>query len=229
MLNAVTVTDNDSAQWSQFLTDFPGAYKSFLDNRAALQQLAPTVAKRPELQAQYMDLMQRSDELAPKLAKLKGVYDTVSGFFRSAGKVYDSAVDATSRAIESVANTVSAARKWLGLGCPPGERPAGELAELGIAPIVVGIAAGAALATLSALVYWVADAYKFSKRVNLAVELENRGYNSTQISQLLNSALGPPQEGGFLKDARSLMITGGLILVGVLLLPRLLESFNSRR
>lgn len=216
-LSGTSVAENDASQWARFLTDFPGAYKAFQDNRAGLTSIAAYVQRHPELQASYSALVARSNALQPKLAELKSVYDNVSGFFKGAGKVYGTAVDATSRAIESVANTIASARKALGLG------------ELGIAPIIVAIGAGVALATLSALVAWVTDTYKFSKRVNTMMELEQRGYSPEQAAALVNNVLGKPpaDKGGLSETVNQIAWIAGLGLLAVFFGPMIRDALAS--
>lgn len=218
MLSAVTVTAQDAQQWGAFLRDFPGAFRSFTDNRAALLKLQPYVyGKHPELRAQYDGMLARANELAPKLATLKRIYDQLSGFFGKTADVYRGAVDATSLAIEKVAGGISAARRALGLG------------ELGIAPLVLAIGAGAALVTIGATVKWITDAFAMSKRMNALMELEAKGYAPEQAADVLNRVLGKPGEkvGGLEATAAQLLWIGGLLLLGWFAVPRILERVRA--
>lgn len=223
MLGQVTVLDQDAASWGAFLRDFPGAYRAFLDNRAALVKLQPYIyAKHPELRAQYDSLLARANTLAPKLATLKGIYDQLKKFFGAAANVYQSAVDATSVAIEKIAGGITAARRFLGLG---------EVdEELGLPPLVLAIGAGAAIATVGAVVYWIADAYKFAKRTNALQELEAKGYSAEQAAAAVRGALGDPDKpGAIAQTASTLLWLGGALGALWIFGPMIRDMLSSRR
>ena len=223
-LGAVTVTDQDVANWTDFLKDFPGAYKAFMDNRSGLLKQADYIRSQPaDIQQAYAELVARADAIAPKLAELKGVYDSVSGFFSKIGSgvssVYQSAVDSTSQAIEAAAGWIASARRALGLG------------ELGIAPIVIAVGAAAALAVLGAVTKWVADAFMFSKRLDAMRELQNRGYSPSEAADAVNSVLGKPGDkpGTIEKAVTSLLWVAGIGVTLWLFGPKIRAALSGGR
>lgn len=208
----------DAPAWSQFVRDFDGAYKSFVDNRNALLQLGPYIqSKHPELLPQYQSLLQRSNALAPKLQALAETRQKVGGWLGTLGTVYQSAVDATSRAIEKAAGLVSSARRALGLG------------ELGIAPVVVIVGVAAAAATLAGITKWVSDAFLFAKRLNALQELEQRGYTVDAAAAAVNQVMGKPDApGGLERTVSSILWVVVLAVIGVPIVSKLLSSSSSR-
>lgn len=207
----------DAPAWSQFVRDYDGAHRAFLENRNALVQLGPYIQTRhPELLSQYQSLLQRANDLAPKLQMLADTRAKVGSWLGALGTVYQSAVDATSRAIETAAGLVGAARRALGLG------------ELGVVPlVVVGVAAAAGL--LALITKWVSDAFLFSRRLNMLQELEAKGYSPDQAAAAVNKAVGPPNAPGSLERTLStalwLVVLG---LVGVPIVMKLLDSGGRR-
>lgn len=210
---ATELATQDAPAWSQFVRDFDGAYKSFVDNRNALIALGPYIQQRhPELEPQWRDMLDRANSLLPKLQALADTRARVAGWLGSLGTVYQSAVDITSRAIENVANAVSAARRALGLG------------EMGVVPVVVVVlGVAAAGVTLAAITKWVADAYLFSRRLNTLQELEAKGLAPDAAANAVNKVMGNPNApGGIERTLSQVLWIGGLFVIGMLVLPRLL-------
>jgi uncharacterized protein YukE len=209
----------DAPAWSQFVRDFDGAYKSFMENRNALLMLGPYIqAKHPELQAQWADMLDRANALLPKLQALADTRARVTSWLGALGTVYQSAIDMTSRAIEGVANAVSAARRSLGLG------------GLGVVPVVVVvIGVAAAGVTLAAITKWVADAYLFSRRLNTLQELEARGLTPVDAANAVNKVLGQPNApGGIERTLSQILWIVAAVGLGLVVLPRLLSPPPSR-
>jgi hypothetical protein len=214
---AVTLNAGEAPAWSQFVRDFDGAFKGFNDSRAGLLRLGPYVqAKHPELLAQYNELLARANALQPKLQMLADTRARVAGWLGSLGRVYQSAVDATSQAIESAADWISAARKRLGLG------------ELGIAPVLVVVGVGAAAAGLVLITKWISDSYIFAKRLNAMQDMESRGYTATQAADAVNRVLGKPGEGGIEQTISRILWVGGLVAIGLWALPKLLDRMQAK-
>jgi hypothetical protein len=209
----------DAPAWSQFVRDFDGAYKSFVDNRNALMQLGPYIqTKHRELLPQYTSLVQRANDLAPKLQALADTRAKVSGWLGSLGKVYQSAVDATSIAIERAAGLVGAARRALGLG------------ELGIAPVIVVVGAAAAAGALVLVTKWVSDTYLFAQRLNAMQALEAKGYGPEQAAAAVNQVMGPPNApGGLERTASTILWIVAALIIGGPIIKQLLSSSSSGR
>jgi hypothetical protein len=208
----------DAPAWSQFVRDFDGAHRSFIDNRNALLQLGPYIqSKHPELLTQYQSLVQRSNTLAPQLQALADTRARVGGWLGTLGSVYQSAVDATSLAIERAAGWVSSARRALGLG------------DLGLVPVVaVGIAA--AVGALALVTKWVSDTYLFARRLNAMQELEARGYTAAEAATRVNQVMGNPDApGGIERTLSTIMWIVALAGIGIPLVMRLIDSNGSDR
>lgn len=215
---AVTLNANEAPAWSQFVRDFDGAYKAFNDNRAGLLRVGPYVqSTHPELLAQYNDLLARANALQPKLQMLADTRTRVVGWLGTLGRVYQTAVDATSQAIETAADWIAAARKRLGLG------------ELGIAPVLVVVGVVAAAAGLALITKWIADSYMFSKRLNALQDIESRGYSATQAADAVNRVLGKPGENGIEQTISRVLWIAGLAAIGLWVLPKLLEQMSKAR
>jgi hypothetical protein len=215
---AVTLNASDAPAWSQFVRDFDGAYKAFNASRAGLVQLGPYVkAKHPELLVQYDALLARANALQPKLAMLADTRARVAGWLAGLGRVYQTAVDATSQAIETAADWIAAARKRLGLG------------ELGIAPVLVVVGVAAAGAGLVAITKWVSETYMFAKRLNALQDAEARGMTPEQAAAYINSAMGPPNKPGGLEQTISRVLwIGGLVVIAVWALPKVIEQLTRK-
>jgi hypothetical protein len=215
---AVTLNASDAPAWSQFVRDFDGAYKGFNDSRAGLIRVGPYVqAKHPELLAQYNDLLTRANALQPKLQMLADTRARVAGWLGTLQHVYQTAVDATSQAIETAADWIAAARKRLGLG------------ELGVAPVLVVIGVGAAAAGLALITKWISDTYMFAKRLNAMQDMESRGYSPEQSADAVNRVLGKPGEGGIEQTISRMLWIAGLAAIGLWVLPKVLELMGSRK
>lgn len=212
------LVERDAVTWAQFLRDFDGAHKTFLENRQALIAVGPYVrTNHPDMVPQYEALLARANDLAPRLAQLAGIKGTVAGWLESLGsgisRLYQGAVDATSQAIERIAGGISAARRMLGLGAYD--------EGLGAAPILVPVAAATAAALVVATTKWVADAYLFARRVNALQELQAKGMSASEAAQALNRVLGDPAApGGIERTLRQvvwvLALGGGLWLMATL-------------
>lgn len=211
---AVTLSASDAPAWSQFVRDFDGAYKAFTDNRAGLMRVGPYVqSKHPELLPQYNALLSRANALAPKLAMLADTRARVAGWLGGLGRVYQTAVDATSQAIETAADWITAARRRLGLG------------ELGIAPVLVVVGVAAAGTALTLITKWISETYTFAKRVQALQDMEARGYSAEQAADAVNRALGPPgQRGGIEDTIKTILWVLGLGAAAIYLLPKLLDE-----
>lgn len=209
----------DALTWSQFLRDFDGAYRTFTENRQALIAVGPYVrAKHPELMPQYDSLLQRANELAPRLTQLASMKGTVAGWLQSSGitRAYQGAVDATSAAIEKVANGINAARRALGLG------------DLSAVPLLVPIAAAGAVAVTIAVTKWVSDAYLMAKRLNALQELEAKGYTADEAASTLNKVLGDPEKAGSIERTLQQVLWIVAIGGGLFLLSRMMDSAPRR-
>jgi hypothetical protein len=204
----------DAPAWSQFVRDFDGAYKSFVDNRAALLQLGPYIrASHSELLPQYQLLLQRAAILAPQLQALADTRAKVAGWLASIGAVYKAAVDATSRAIERAAGVVDAARRALGLD------------GLGVAPVVAIVGVAAAGVTLTLITRWVADTYLFAKRLNAMQELERKGYTAAEAANAVNDVMGQPgAPGGIERTVSTILWVVALVGIGLPLVSNLLQQ-----
>jgi hypothetical protein len=209
----------DAPAWSQFIRDFDGAARSFASNRAALAHLAPYIqGKHPELLSQYQALVSRSNTLAPKLQALADTRARVAGWLGAIGNVYQTAVDATSLAIERAAGFITSARRSLGLG------------QLGIAPVIVVIGVVAAGATLALITKWVADTYMFAKRVNAMQELEAKGYSAEAAANAVNQVIGKPgAPGGIERTLSSILWVVAISVIAMPLISRMLQPSNSRK
>lgn len=216
---AVQLSANDAPAWSQFVRDFDGAYKSFNSSRAGLMQLGPYVQqKHPELGAQYAELLGRANALAPKLQMLADTRTRVAGWLGGLSRAYQTAVDATSQAIETAADWIAAARKRLGLG------------ELGIAPVLVVVGVAAAGAGLALITKWISDTYIFAKRLNALQDMEARGYTPEQAAKAVNDVLGPPgAKGGIEQTISRVLWIAGLAAIGLWVLPKVMEQMSKAR
>lgn len=209
----------DAPAWSQFVKDFDGASRSFADNRAALARLAPYIqSKHPELLSQYQALVSRSNTLAPKLQALADTRAQVSAWLGTLGRFYQTAVDATSLAIERAADLISSARRSLGLG------------NLGIAPVIVVVGVVAAGATLTLVTKWVADVYMFARRLNAMQELEAKGYAPQAAADAVNNVMGKPgAPGGLERTVSSILWVVALSVIAAPLISRMLQGRGSHK
>lgn len=208
--------ERDAPAWSQFIRDFDGAHRAFNENRAGLRAQLPYLQqKHPELLPQAQTLLARSDALASKLASLAATRASVAGWLGSLGRAYQTAIDYTSRAMESAADAWAAARKRLGLG------------DLGIAPVIVVVGLAAASATLISVTKWISEAFVMAKRVNTLRDLEAQGYSAGEAADVVNKTMGKPNEPGGLE--RTLTTIAWVVAIGIIaaaVLPGLLGNRN---
>lgn len=154
---ADTLSQNNAQSWYQWVLDFDKAWAAFQTNYQGLLAQADFVKSHPELQATYASLVSRGQDLYNKLLGLKQTRDTVVNW------------------LNGVSNTASEAYTWL--------KGVFGLSGLGFLPAIpLAITLTVAAAAITAVTYWLTDAYKFAQQIDEARRLEATGMSPSQAA-----------------------------------------------
>lgn len=155
--------------WRNLLSSYTSAVHNLVTNYNALKARGPYIrANRPAEIPAYDALVRRGDE---NLARMRGVNAALQSFTRFSQGVTSTAA-APFRAIGS----------WLGLG---------EVGAVAV-PVVAIASLGAAVAAVAIVSAWVADAQKFTSRLNMADQLIAGGSTPAEAARAVNALVGPP-------------------------------------
>lgn len=242
---AVELQAADAGSWWDWVTNYDQTYQQFVTNYGALQNLNFYInTAHPELVGQYNDLMSRAQASMDQLNALKATRDYVYSWIQWLGSGAAQGVNFVTSAAQSTYDYMKSVLGLSGLGecsgnclgCSCGK---GQMAGLGIAPVVV-IDLAAAVAALIVIGYWIKDAYNFAQRVNALQQqeayLQAQGVPAAQAAQqaqaIVDNTLGPAPGSAASINSNLLGIPWTYLVFGavaIFLGPPLIEAMGSKK
>lgn len=224
---SVTLTPDQAASWSQWVTNFDGAVSQ---TRAAYNRLLglQSVAQQMDAatRARYNQLISDGQNQLQALTNLQQQRNSVASWLSSVGQGISSFASGITTSVENVASGA-----WTGLQNAWNSLFAPKSQSMGVVPIiVVGVSIVAAAAVVYAAIQWAQQAQAESARLEEMHRLQAQGQTPAQAAAIVAQTLGPP--GTALTGAASILgfnPTPLMLGIGALIiLPSLLGVLRRR-
>ncbi len=173
----------DAPSWFDFVTNFDATKKAFDDNYTALLQVGPQIDRYPGLRAQWEKLVSEGTDHYNTLQKLQTTRDYAASWLNW---------------LQSGAKGIFSFLGFEGFG---------NDGALGFPVAIAIVGIGVAVAALTAISYWIANAYELAQRLNQqtaiadAILKQNPNISVdeaySQAAGHINAVMGAPSKGLF--------------------------------
>lgn len=158
----------DATNWAQWVTNFDRTYGLFQQTLNELRSKQQWVLSRgQQFSNRYMSQLNRGNDFAERMARLKSARDRVANWLGSIGHNIP----------QAVTGTMDWLRNQFGLG-----------GQLALAPLVyLGIGLATAAAALAACAYWINETQQLNAVITEAQRLEARGVPAAEAARIAQS------------------------------------------